>query len=242
MIKRILDIIYPRRCVLCLQTQPHQINSKLDLCVACQSDLLPLTSACYQCGIPLEDSKPGQLCGQCLQKRPAFDHVISIYHYQNPLIWLIQQMKFHNKPTIAYLLGQLMAKQLAFFLPLKNFSKPEVIIPVPLHYKRQYERGFNQAEEFAKIISTRLDCTIDTQFLERSLPSQQQSGLDAGQRRKNVKGIFRIKNKKQYSYKHIAIIDDVMSTGSTVNEIAKTLKKAGVEKVDVWVLARASKR
>jgi len=241
MIKRILDIIYPGRCVLCLQTHRPQITPELNLCTACQTDLLQVTTACYQCGIPLEDSKPGQICGQCLQKKPAFDRVISIYHYRDPLVWLIQQMKFHNKPTIAHLLGRLMANHLEHLISLKDFQKPEVIMPVPLHYKRQHKRGFNQAEEFAKIISATIGCPIDTQSIERNISSQQQSGLDARQRRKNVKGIFRIKNQKQLNYEHVVLIDDVMSTGSTANEIARTLKRAGVDRVDIWILARASK-
>ena len=150
-------------------------------------------------------------------------------------------MKFHRKPAIAHLLGQLMAKQLEILLTVKNSSLPDVIIPVPLYYKRQHQRGFNQSEEIANEISKTLNCPIDIQYIERHSSSQQQSGLDAKQRRKNVKGIFTIKNKKQKHYKYIAIVDDVMSTGSTVNEIAKTLKQSGVEKVDIWILARASK-
>lgn len=241
MIKRILEIIYPRRCILCRQTRPSETNSALDLCLNCQKDLLLIKSSCFQCGIPLPHTKPEQLCGQCLQHKTSFDHTISIYHYQNPLVWLIQEMKFHRQPAIAHLLGQLMAKQLRDLLPLNSSSLPEVVIPVPLYYKREHQRGFNQSEELAKRISNTINRPIDNQYIERHSPGQQQSGLNAKQRRKNVKGIFTIKNKKQKRYKHVAIVDDVMSTGSTVDEIAKTLKKSGVEKVDIWILARASK-
>jgi len=236
MIKQILDILYPRRCVLCHSLCASKEAHDIDLCHACQVDLPLIENACYQCGIPLHNTQDQQRCGQCLQKTPEYDHVISIYHYQNPLIWLIQQMKFKKKSGIANLLGHAMSAQ----LKQHKTSMPDAIIPVPLHYKRQLERHFNQSEEIAKVVAKKLLCTLDTQYLERHLPSKQQSGLDAKQRKKNVRGIFRIKNKKQKNYNHIALIDDVMSTGSTVNEIARTLKKNGIEKVDVWVLARAN--
>jgi len=238
MIKQILDSLYPRRCVLCHSLCAPEKPHNMDLCHDCQADLPLIEYACFQCGIPLHQTQNQQRCGQCLQKTPAYDHVISIYHYQNPLIWLIQQMKFKKKSAIANLLGHVMSIQ----LKQHNTTIPDAIIPVPLHYKRQLERHFNQSEEMAKVVAKKLLCPLDTQYLERHLPSKQQSGLDAKQRRKNVKGIFRVKNKKQNSYRHIALIDDVMSTGSTVNEISKTLKKNGVEKVDVWILARADNK
>lgn len=238
MIRQILGILYPRRCVLCQSLcAPEEVHD-IDLCNACQSDLPVIENACFQCGIPLHNTQHQQRCGQCLQKTPAYDHVISVYHYQNPLVWLIQQMKFKKKSGIANLLGHVMSIQLKQLNP----PIPEAIIPVPLHYKRQLERHFNQSEEIARVVAKKLICSLDTQYLERHLPSKQQSGLDAKQRKKNVKGVFRIKNIKQNNYNHVALVDDVMSTGSTVNEIARTLKKDGIKTVDVWVLARANNK
>jgi len=236
MIKQLLDLLYPRRCVLCQNLCTSKPPSETDLCPSCQKDLPLIGQACHQCGIPLHTTQKQLLCGQCLQHPPAYDHVISIYHYQNPLVWLIQQMKFKKKPGIANLLGHLMAAHIKHRKP----ALPDAIIPVPLHFKRQLERHFNQSEEIAKVIAKNLNCYLDTQYLERHKQSLQQSGLDAAQRKRNVRGIFRITNKMKNNYHHVAIIDDVMSTGSTVNEIAKTLKKSGIERTDVWVLARAS--
>lgn len=241
MIKAIFDIIYPRRCVLCLSHLRSEQNNKLELCADCQSDLTQIKHACYQCGIPLHNTGENQLCGQCLQKKPYFDQVISLYHYQQPMIWLIQQMKFNNKLLFARLLSQLMLKHLIGFQAKKKFSIPDAIIPVPLHHKRQFQRRFNQAEELSRLVANKFNCRLDTQFIERSLNNAQQSGLNARQRKKNVKGIFKINNKKQYSYKHVTVVDDVMSTGSTVNEVARILKQAGIERVDVWILSRAER-
>ncbi|MDH5424833.1 MAG: ComF family protein [Gammaproteobacteria bacterium] len=238
MIKGILNAIYPRRCVLCMTSCRQSDDSPLDLCKDCQNDLPLMESACFQCAIPLQNTLEAQRCGQCLQKPPAFDHVISFYHYQQPLIWLIQQMKFHKRILLARLLSQLMVRRLQLH---QSLSIPDAIIPVPLHHKRRYQRGFNQAEELAKSIAKALHCPLDSHYLERHLNNPQQSGLNAKQRRKNVKGVFRISHKTTKHYSHVAIIDDVMSTGSTLNEIARVLKKSGIKKVDVWVLARASR-
>ncbi|MDH5516487.1 MAG: ComF family protein [Gammaproteobacteria bacterium] len=240
MLKRILRLIYPHHCVLCLSALHPGSHKTQELCVDCQQTLPLIDHSCYQCGIPLAHASDKQLCGQCLQKPPYFDHAISIYHYQNPLVWLIQQMKFNNKMLFARLLAQLFAEQLLLHQTQHRLPLPEAIIPVPLHYKRRYQRGFNQSEELARLIARQLDCFLDTQYIERRINSPQQSGLSARQRKKNVKGIFRVTNRQHKQYQHIAVVDDVMSTGSTVNELARLLKKTGIKKVDVWVLARAS--
>lgn len=242
MIKRLLDIIYPPRCALCLTSSQQSDTPSIELCEHCQNELRLITAACFHCGLPLKHALTHQLCGECLKKPPTYDRVISIYHYQQPLIWLIQQMKFHKKTRIAHLLAQLLSRTIFHHLAQDPSSIPDAIIPVPLHHKRQYQRHFNQAEELANVIAKKLQRPLDNQYIERHLNCQQQSGLDAKQRKKNVKGIFRIKNKKEYTYQHVAIVDDVMSTGSTVNEIAKVLKRSGIKKVDVWVLARADKK
>lgn len=242
LLEQLLDIIYPPRCALCLASSQIANKAAIELCEACKNDLKIVTTACFQCGIPLQQTSSKQLCGECLKKSPSYEQVISVYHYQQPLIWLIQQMKFHKKTRIAHLLAQLMSRYIKQCIAGNLISIPDVIIPVPLHHKRQHQRHFNQAEELSKVISKALQKPIDTQYIERHLSSQQQSGLDAKQRKKNVKGIFKITNRKNKQYQHAVIIDDVMSTGSTVNEVAKILKKSGIKKVDVWVLARADKK
>jgi len=241
MIKRILDILYPRRCILCLSADPALSRTDIDLCPDCRNELQFVEHSCYQCGIPLQSTLVGQLCGQCLQKSPAYDQVISIYHYRQPLVWLIAQMKFNKKRLIARLLSQLMTEYLLTIKKTRQLALPDAIIPVPLHHKRQYQRQFNQSEELAITLSDALNIPLDTQYLQRHINSAQQSGLDAKQRKKNVKGIFKIHNKRQQHYRHVAIVDDVMSTGSTVNEIARVLKRSGIKQIDVWVLARASR-
>ncbi len=233
--KTLLNFLYPRRCVLCRQSGAAMLDTDIDLCPACEQELPRIENACPQCGIPLAHDAETILCGQCQQKTPQFDRVISLLHYQPPVTWLLQQMKFHNKPAYARLLSSLLLSR----IQQDSAAMPEAIIPVPLHHKRQFQRGFNQSDEIAITLSKALNCPLDRKLLQRQLNNRHQSGLDAKQRRQNVRGIFRL-TKYKATYDHVAVVDDVMSTGSTVNEIARILKKTGVKTVDVWVLARAS--
>jgi len=129
-------------------------------------------------------------------------------------------------------MGTLMAQQ-----RLDEAEQPERLIPVPLHPSRYRSRGFNQAIEIARPISTTLKIPMDNHAVKRVINTHSQSELHAKERHKNIRGAFQVK--KSIDAKHIAIIDDVITTGSTVTELAKVLKKAGVERIDVWSFARA---
>lgn len=237
MINSLFNFLYPRQCVLCQQPVEAE-DTAIDLCPDCEDDLPVIKHACWQCGIPLAVEQNQHLCGQCQQKPPAYDRVISIYHYQQPVSWMIQRMKFARQPALARLLASLVSEKIRHNIT----DMPDALIPVPLHPRRQFERGFNQSHDMAVLLSQTLHCPVDSRLVERHLNNPHQTGLDAKQRKKNVKNIFRVKNKTRPSYQHVAIIDDVMSTGSTINELARTLKKSGVEQVDAWVIARADNK
>lgn len=123
----------------------------------------------------------------------------------------------------------------------KKFStfkeKPQRLIPVPLHRKRYHQRGFNQAIEIAQPISRQLNIPLDTRCCLRRVDTTAQAELHADERRKNIRGAFQVRH--HINYKHVAIIDDVVTTGATVNELAKMLRKEGVTKIEVWCCARA---
>jgi ComF family protein len=133
------------------------------------------------------------------------------------------------------------AKNLTFSDPSyfdpSYLQKPDVIVPVPLHKSRYRQRGFNQALEIARTVSKDMQVPLDVYSCQRQHDTPQQSQLPAKQRRKNLKNAFAVV--RPLNAAHVAILDDVMTTGSTVHELAKVLKKAGVAKVDVWVCARA---
>jgi len=211
----------------------------MDLCVGCLTDLPYQKQACQRCALPLhgvhDDEESGAgLCGNCLNDSPAYDRVLSVFTYASPVDHLIQDLKFHHKLHIARLLGDIMASNLA----LRVQTRPDLIIPVPLHSARLRERGYNQALELARPIARKLNLPIDYRSCERSRATPAQSDLPAKERPHNVEGVFNITG--NFKGRHVAIIDDVMTTGSTVEELAAALRKADARSIDVWVCARAS--
>jgi ComF family protein len=172
------------------------------------------------------------VCGQCQQQPPPFDRVLSPFLYQTPVDHLILQLKFSQRLEMARLLGELMAR----WLEPRLDSRPDEIIPVPLHPRRQRTRGFNQALELARPIARHLQLPLNTRSCQRQRYTAPQTGLDATARARNVKKAFQIKGPLG---RRIALVDDVMTTGQTMQALAKALRKAGAEEVEVWVCARA---
>ncbi len=205
----------------------------LDLCRACRHDLPVIDCACLRCAIPLPAShRHHGLCGPCQRQPPAFERCLAPFAYQAPLDHLLQDLKFNRRLALARTLGQLMAQWLAGQAP----PLPGRLMPVPLHPARLRERGFNQSLELARPIARRLGLPLDIHGCQRLRNTPPQAGLSARQRHGNLKGAFGVKGTMAG---HVAIIDDVMTTGDTVQELARTLRKAGAERVDVWVCARA---
>jgi ComF family protein len=214
--------------VLC-QSPGH---ADLDICQSCYQSLPFIQHACAQCALPLEGgSRPDSLCGRCLKHPPAFDHSLSLLRYENKVVQLVTRYKFHDSLSYSRLLAELLLNALV------KVEKPDCIMAVPLHGKRLYQRGFNQSHELAKIIAKKLDVPLTSKAVLRIRETEQQTGLDAKQRRRNIRGAFAVA--EPIKYKHVALIDDVVTTGSTVNELARVLKKAGVQTVSVWSIARA---
>lgn len=202
------------------------------LCAGCFQGLPFSTSeVCSVCAVPVKVS--GRLCGRCINELPVYKKCISTFIYQEPITTLIQALKFHDKLAYAALLGNMMAE----FICDQLDEVPEIIIPVPLHRSRLCERGYNQALELSRPISRKLGVSIDYACCQRHRPTEVQSLLPEKDRNRNVKGAFSFDNKNRYT--HAAIVDDVMTTSHTVNELSLTLLRAGVVCVQVWVCARA---
>ncbi len=225
----IQDNLLPPTCILCGQ---HGFDSQ-DICHACFIDLKKNLCCCSRCAKILETTqlKP-LLCGACISQTPAFDGTYAPFIYQDVLAYLVTTLKFNHQYKNARLLGYLLADYLQ-----KTAELPEIIIPVPLHPQRFRERGFNQSIEIAKSLSRHLNIPIDTQSCIRKRNTLHQIDLPARQRQSNMKQAFKVK--QPMKARHIAILDDVMTTGSTVNELAKVLKQSGVNRVDIWVCGRA---
>lgn len=225
-LKKISNIILPPVCILCSQ----KTYRKIDLCHACENDLECIKNPCVICGNHLPENT--NICGQCLKRQPAFDETTAPLSYEMPTTKLITGLKFHHHLINAKILGALLNKYLT------QAENPDVIIPVPLHKKRLRHRGFNQAIEIAKPISKALNIPIDRFSCRRIRNTESQTLIKAKLRRKNVKNAFRIN--PNFKACHVAIVDDVLTTGNTVNELASALKKAGVKKVSVWSSARTN--
>lgn len=229
MLEAILQRIYPPTCVLC--GAPG--DDGLDLCRGCRADLPYNRHACPRCAIPLPAGQSaGTRCGPCQRRAPPFAASHAAFRYEDPVPALIGGVKFRGRFNLARLLGQLMALSLLE----QGAQRPELILPVPLHPRRLRERGYNQALELARPISAELGIPTDTATCIRAAYTSAQVGLDDRERRRNVRGAFAVA--RCPAAKHVAILDDVVTTGSTVTELALVLRRAGVERVDVWSVAR----
>ncbi len=225
----IQEYLLPPTCILCGSAG---FNSH-DLCDTCYSQLPRNTLCCYRCAEILETPiNAPMLCGNCLSRHPAFDETYAPFIHQGAIRYLINSLKFGAHYKNARLLGQLLAEHLA-----KTAERPELIIPVPLHQARYQQRSFNQAIEIARTVAKELQIPLDLTSCKRHRDTEHQTLLSAKKRRKNLKNAFSIV--RPIDAKHVAIIDDVMTTGTTSHELAYVLKKVGVSRVDVWVCARA---
>jgi len=224
-------ILFKSQCVLC----DTSVDTKVSLCEACRYDLPSVEFACQVCALPIESDTESNICGQCIGQKPYADYALNVFHYSNPVDYLISRMKFQQQLSETAVLADLLKN----FILNKSLEHglPEAFIPVPLHKKRLSKRGFNQSLEIIKPLAKDKNIPVLLNAMERSTETKEQTHLNKQQRKKNVSGCFSLLEEPLHS--HIVIVDDVVTTGVTTNEMAKLLKKSGVEKVGVWSLARA---
>jgi ComF family protein len=222
-----LQRLLPNYCMMC----KAPTESAIALCHYCISQL-PFAKGprCQRCAIPLTT---GSICGKCISKPPAFDHVICPLAYRPPIDHFIYQLKFNRKLIHAYVLGNLLAD----YIISTQHKLPELLIPIPLHLKRLRQRGFNQATEIARVISRKIHRPIDQQLIIRHKNTNAQATLKARERALNMRNAFQINKPKPYS--RIALIDDVITTGETIHQACLNLKQSGINHIDVFAVARA---
>jgi ComF family protein len=237
MVNKLLDALltglFPDHCRLC-GLRSHR---PLPLCRGCESGLQANTVCCYRCAIPLPGSlheSRETLCGKCLQTPPPFDRVVAPWLYCEQLAYLIQRWKFHGERRLTPLLAALWLMQVAESDPV------DVLVPVPLHWRRLWRRGFNQSELLARQLHSFTagleEVALHSRSVRRSRPTRAQSGMGAAQRARNLKGVFTVTHR--YDNLRVAIVDDVFTTGATAAAMAGALRKAGANHVEVWCLAR----
>jgi ComF family protein len=231
MIQSILDWLLPRTCIVC------GFLEKDDLCSYCLSELPRTQNPCITCAEELSGNLTLPQCGECLITPPPFDRCVVLFNYRFPIPSLITQLKFSKKLLFADPLGSLLCEQVRKVYQAAHCKLPDVILPVPLSTKRLRERGYNQAMEIARPISKALNIPLDYKSLIRKRSTLPQTLITFEERQLNVRKAFLVR--KELAFQHVAIVDDVATTFSTLSEIAKTLQKNGVEKIDAWCLAKA---
>ncbi|WP_439294840.1 amidophosphoribosyltransferase [Lonepinella sp. BR2882] len=220
-------------CVKCQQKLAIGCHG---LCSRCNAEIYRF-AYCGCCGAEL--TRDELRCGRCLQQEPAWQQMVIIGRYSEPLSTLIHRFKFQGQFWLDRSLARLL------YLAVRNarrthaLSLPDVILPVPLHHFRHWQRGYNQTALLAKWLARWLNIPVREDLLLRTKNTHSQRGLTAKARRNNLKNAFMVQNKlKQCNYRSVCILDDVITTGSTMNEIAKQLRKMGVQHIQVWGLAR----
>ena len=226
---RLQSLLFPAHCRLCAV----RAGSTVPLCPACTADLPWLESTCRQCGCALPAGNDPPLCGACQQRPPHFDATMALLQYRPPVDYLVQRLKFSGELAIAPLLSGLLAPRLRAC----QGKLPDLVVPVPLHPARLRERGFNQATEIARLLGNELQLPVNYRLCKRTRNTDAQSLLPVKVRHWNVRNAFTLTG--ELAVRHVTIVDDVMTTGHTVNELARVLKCAGAERVEVWVIARA---
>ena len=220
--------LLPGRCIVCRASS----GRAMDLCTACEHTLIRQWPHCHHCGLPT----PGdtEFCGHCVSQHFSFNCCIALAIYQAPVDRLIQRFKYQRRMAIAKVLARLLAHRLRRHY--QHNQRPEIVLPVPLHWRRQWRRGFNQAHFLAAQLSRELDIPMQPDCLQRSQATPPQQGMQRRQRLRNLSHAFNVMTTPRG--RHIALVDDVVTTGATANLLSRLLLEHGAERVDVWCLAR----
>jgi ComF family protein len=236
-INAFIDFIWPPKCLICGISLE---NGKMIVCGECEKNIILFSPPfCSHCGKPLFYSGDisERSCALCKEKKDHFDRVFIIGSYESSLKEAVHQFKYSKKIQLREYFSVLIND----YIEKNNvLDKVDVIIPVPLFSTKKRERGFNQSELLAKEISKEWDLPLSTENLYRARYTDPQYNLDYIQREKNIKGAFRLKDKNIIEGKRVLLIDDIITTGATVNECSRILKKEGRAK-DVSVLLLAGK-
>ena len=218
-------LLLPPRCLVC--GEPGA--SGRDLCADCHADLPWNRACCRRCGLPM--ALAAEICGDCLTAPPPFSRTFAPLRYGFPVDRLLLRFKFHGDLACGRELAALMR------VAGTGAELPQALVPVPLHPARLRQRGYDQALELAKALGRSFSLPVLDRALHRHRATGAQSELNAEARRRNLRGAFA--SVATWLPAHVALVDDVMTTGSTVAEAARVLLRAGARRVDVWVVARA---
>jgi ComF family protein len=237
LLDRVTALVLPPRCVLC---QGVGQRPNFDLCGPCEADLPWIVRPCPRCGSPLAAADPFERtylwCAQCESHALPYSRCFTPFLYEFPLADLVQALKYEAALANARVLGVLLGEAVHRH---RLDAYVDSIVPMPLHAERLVDRGFNQSYEIARFVARTLGLRCEPQLLRRTRATRPQVGLAREDRHENVRGAFAA-DRESVRGRRIGLIDDVVTTGSTVAAAARALRDAGAESVDVWAVARAA--
>ncbi len=256
-LKKWLQIRLRNDCLICsvnlierYQTSVSTVSA-IDICSQCRTQFTENLFCCATCAIPLNqatqknDSSQNtaaieMMCGACQKHLPLWSKALTSFIYEYPVDRLLIALKYQRRIDYAKCLALILSQdiELAYNFTDVNIPKPDCIVPVPLHLYRECLRGYNQANLLARELSKQLKFPLQDKLITRVRHTPQQSRLSKKQRAKNLRNAFSL-NLKETIPRYVALVDDVMTTGSTAHAVTKTLLDAGVQRVDVWCIARA---
>lgn len=233
----LLNLLFPQKCVFC---EGERDGGGEFLCRTCLNDIGFINSPiCEVCGVPADISydypEGGFACGVCRQSPYEFDRARSLGHYDTVLRQLIHCFKYQKQLGVLPDIERLLEK---YFSDCRDDYAGFVVSPVPLHFNKMKERGFDQAFLLARQVAGILSAPLASALLRRVSETSAQATKTKSQRAQNIKGVFEVDRPERVAGKNILLVDDVFTTGSTANEASKMLKKAGSEKVFVFTLGR----
>jgi ComF family protein len=223
-----------QHCLLC----DEAADGTLAICTSCEAELPWLGGHCQVCALPLPSH--GLVCGACLKKPPSFSKVEVPWRYAFPIDSLITRFKHQARWPLGRLLGELLSQHLSHAFD-EGLPRPDLLLPVPLASRRQRQRGFNQAGLLCEWLSPLLQMPLQKDWLLRVIDTPAQQQLDAATRKRNLRKAFALAPGSAIHGRHIALVDDVLTTGATAESLARLLNKAGAARVDVYCLARTPK-
>ena len=239
MFQNVYKSVLTEICCLC----DAQGLSGLDLCDKCYKCLPHNHFSCSKCAVPVvspaaEDTH-SLVCGRCLSSPGDIDEAIIPFLYRPPIDFMVKRLKFSEENKFSRLLGELLSDAVESHYSIASGGNfPDIILPVPVHRQRLLERGYNQAEQIARTVTNRFGLRPDTLTVARSASQLPQSSLSAAKREANIRRAFEVRQPDNIRGLHVAIIDDVYTTGATARAISRRLKSAGARRISMWAVAR----
>lgn len=223
-----MTIFYTGSCLVCLAAISTRDSA---LCQGCRATWPVIANACPYCA--RETAQHPLPCGHCISHPKPWHRLECSGTFQGATAWLIKQLKYQGKLAAAPVLSD----QLHHHLNHKDAARPQALVAMPLHWRRQWQRGFNQAQLLAAPLAKAWSIPLLTPLVHRTKSTPPLEGLDKKARMRTMKNVFRV---APLPVEHIAIVDDVLTTGASAGALAMALKKAGAKRVDLWVVAKTA--